>query len=79
MANAPCLLPPHPPPPQVKDYSYSSGVFSSGTGHFTQLVWVNSTGLGCAAQVCSSFNLLVCKYWPPGNYQGEFKTNVLRP
>jgi uncharacterized protein YkwD len=42
---------------------------SSGeTGHYTQMVWRNSTELGCASARCSDGATLVsCNYNPPGN------------
>jgi Cysteine-rich secretory protein family len=59
--------------------------FSEKTGHFTQLVWKDTTSLGCAAVDCTGRNslnghILVCQYWPPGNMVGDrnehFRTNV---
>jgi uncharacterized protein YkwD len=61
--------------------------FSEATGHFTQLVWKDTTSVGCAAVDChdvSGSNIqgvfLVCEYWPAGNIVGEndkfFEENV---
>jgi hypothetical protein len=61
--------------------------FSEATGHFTQLVWKDTTSVGCAAVDCAHVSksniqgvFLVCEYWPPGNVVGEnnlyFQENV---
>lgn len=43
-----------------------------GVGHFTQVVWENSIGLGCARTTsCSGRQFLVCNYSPPGNWVGQ--------
>lgn len=40
-------------------------------GHYTQMVWHDTRELGCAKSVCSDNMILVCNYFPPGNYRGE--------
>ena len=63
---------------EIKDYKYVSPGFSMKTGHFTQVVWVSSTELGCAYATAKDGGIyVVCNYNPPGNYEGEYKTNVL--
>ena len=37
-----------------EDYDYSNPGFSETTGHFTQVVWVSTTALGCAMVDCST-------------------------
>lgn len=72
---------------EVSAYDYNNPVFSGTTGHFTQVVWNNSTQLGCgAAQGTKTINgtnynafYVVCQYAPAGNVQGQFATNVLKP
>ena len=72
---------------EVSAYNYSNPVFSSATGHFTQVVWKSSTQLGCgAAQGTKTMNgtkfkafYVVCHYAPAGNVQGQFSANVLKP
>ncbi|XP_061353923.1 pathogenesis-related protein 1-like [Gastrolobium bilobum] len=42
--------------------------------HFTQIVWRDSTRVGCALQHCfntSAGMLVACEYDPPGNYVNE--------
>lgn len=58
------------------EYRYPDGGFSMSTGHFTQLVWVGSTSLGCAMARCDDLDVWVCNYDPPGNVDGEYETNV---
>ncbi|GHA04403.1 CAP domain-containing protein [Oceanisphaera arctica] len=40
-------------------------------GHYTQMVWPTTRELGCATSVCNNNLILVCNYYPPGNYLGE--------
>merc|ERR1711972_631811 len=49
--------------------------FGMDTGHYTQVVWMETTSLGCGIQG----SLLVCQYGPGGNMQGGFERNVLVP
>jgi uncharacterized protein YkwD len=66
-------------------YDFNNPGFSSGTGHFTQVVWKSTTRLGCAVHVCKPLkplgwnpgNFLVCEYSPPGNYANQYVANVL--
>ncbi len=40
-------------------------------GHFTQMIWRNTTKVGCAIASSHSDDILVCRYSPPGNREGE--------
>lgn len=40
-------------------------------GHYTQVVWADSTELGCAMASCGSAQVWVCNYDPPGNFVGQ--------
>ncbi len=41
-------------------------------GHYTQIIWANSTALGCGVATGSGRDYLVCRYSPPGNVSGQF-------
>jgi len=59
---------------EVKDYNYHSNTCSRGKmcGHYTQLVWANTTKVGCGMAICKDkTQVWVCNYNPPGNYVGE--------
>jgi len=64
---------------EIKQYSFASGGFSMQTGHFTQVVWKETTQLGCAKTTCRGMDIWVCEYDPPGNVQGMYRQNVLKP
>jgi len=64
---------------EVKNYDYKTGGFSMRTGHFTQLVWKASTGLGCSYATSGNQVVICCNYSPPGNYGGRFQDNVFPP
>jgi len=49
--------------------------FSSGTGHYTQVVWKGSTSLGCG----QNGRWLCCVYGPGGNMGGAYTRNVFAP
>jgi pathogenesis-related protein 1 len=40
-------------------------------GHYTQMVWRNTTRLGCGETLCNGTLLVACNYDPPGNYLGR--------
>ncbi|XP_040583746.1 Golgi-associated plant pathogenesis-related protein 1 isoform X1 [Lepeophtheirus salmonis] len=62
----------------IYQYGQSSG--SSGTGHFTQIVWKGSKKLGMAkSKSISGKTIIVANYDPPGNFIGDYASNVLRP
>ncbi|WNG40952.1 serine protease [Archangium violaceum] len=65
------------------DYSYATNKCAPGKvcGHYTQVVWRNTTQVGCATVTCTKnspfgaqfpkWQLWVCNYAPPGNYVGQ--------
>ncbi|MCJ1263277.1 hypothetical protein MMC22_003147 [Lobaria immixta] len=64
------------------DFDRPTG-FSKATGHFTQLVWKDTKSVGCGRKQCDNGDtdgahgwLVVCEYWPAGNVDGEYKSEV---
>lgn len=51
------------------------GVSTSGSwadvGHYTQIIWRNTTEVGCAKSTGGGNDYFVCRYSPPGNYIGQ--------
>lgn len=41
------------------------------SGHYTQMVWRETTGIGCGQAWCGSQAVVVCNYSPPGNLIGQ--------
>nr|ACO15637.1 Golgi-associated plant pathogenesis-related protein 1 [Caligus clemensi] len=63
-----------------KTYSYGQSSGSSSTGHFTQVVWKDCKRLGMAKSRSSSGKtIVVANYDPPGNFIGNYSTNVVPP
>lgn len=62
-------------------YDYAGNTCQSGAvcGHYTQVVWRNTSQLGCGRAVCTTGNpfgsgtwtLVVCRYDPRGNFVGQ--------
>lgn len=63
---------------EIKDYDFSNPGFSESTGHFTQVVWKDTTQVGCGYKNCNNEwgIYLVCNYLAQGNIIGEFAENV---
>lgn len=58
------------------DYNYDSNTCAPWKvcGHYTQVVWEDTTKVGCARVSCNSNGykeIYVCQYDPAGNYIGE--------
>jgi len=63
---------------EVNEYSYNNPGFSKGTGHFTQLVWKETTDIGCGIAMSHDDKVYaVCNYTPPGNFKSHYEENVL--
>ncbi|GFR67201.1 Golgi-associated plant pathogenesis-related protein 1 [Elysia marginata] len=63
---------------EIKDYDYNSPGFAPETGHFTQVVWKESTQLGMGkAKTPDGKNVYaVGSYRAPGNKFGAYVENV---
>ncbi|KAG0650893.1 PRY family cell wall 2 [Hyphodiscus hymeniophilus] len=70
-----------------ESYDWAKPGFSEATGHFTQVVWRNTTSVGCGRTACEGRDdtpgfYVVCEYYPPGNVVGDgnrfFVDNVWR-
>lgn len=40
-------------------------------GHYTQIIWRNTTEVGCAKTTGGGNDFFVCRYSPPGNYMRQ--------
>jgi pathogenesis-related protein 1 len=59
---------------EIKDYKYGPLTDSNWykTGHYTQMVWKNTTHVGIGMAICKGGEILiVANYSPSGNYMGE--------
>lgn len=62
---------------EVKGYSFKQPGFSMQTGHFTQVVWRSTSQVGCAMAQCKGNDIWVCEYDGPGNWEGQYREQVL--
>jgi len=58
---------------EKQDYNYEGNKCAKDKvcGHYTQIVWQNTTEVGCAKNICDGSVTWVCNYNPPGNYVGQ--------
>lgn len=58
---------------EVKDYTYATNKCATGKvcGHYTQVVWKDTTKVGCGKATCGTDQVWVCNYDPPGNWIGQ--------
>jgi pathogenesis-related protein 1 len=54
---------------------YAGGVLTESNwapaGHYTQMVWRQTTRLGCGQAICGNTLIVACNYDPPGNLMGR--------
>ncbi len=63
----------------VERADYRTGVFPNvsrsgdwvAVGHYTQLIWADTTHVGCAVATRGDRAILACRYSPPGNIDGR--------
>lgn len=73
---------------EISMYNWNSPGYTEATGHFTQLIWKDSTQMGCAKVTCDNAwrQYTICEYSPRGNVVGTdsgttakfFGANVLK-
>jgi len=65
---------------EVKKHDFTGEPRTTGSGHFTQVVWKGSKELGIAqAKSKSNKIIVVANYDPPGNFVGRYRENVAPP
>ncbi|KAL7391529.1 hypothetical protein ABVT39_010616, partial [Epinephelus coioides] len=64
---------------EIKNYNWSRPGYMSNIGHFTQVVWKESTELGVGMATDGKTVFVVGQYRPTGNMMGaeHFAENVL--
>lgn len=62
---------------EISSHLFHKEPTSLKTGHFTQVVWMESEELGVGMATSKSGQIyVVCNYHPPGNFIGTFAENV---
>ncbi len=56
---------------EARDYNYAANVCTGVCGHYTQVVWNDTTDVGCAVARGGDREVWVCEYSPPGNWVGK--------
>eukprot|EP01023_Acetabularia_acetabulum_P044753 TRINITY_DN450_c2_g1_i2.p1 TRINITY_DN450_c2_g1~~TRINITY_DN450_c2_g1_i2.p1 ORF type:complete len:190 (+),score=38.17 TRINITY_DN450_c2_g1_i2:63-572(+) len=79
---------------EIDLFDYFNPKFEEATGHFTQIVWEDTTAVGCAIHICPEFvgserrsplsqsgswEYMVCRYDPPGNVINYMSIKVTPP
>ncbi len=62
---------------EISSYNFTQPGFSSETGHFTCLIWKQSTTFGMGISILDDTVVVSYNTSPPCNIIGEFETNVL--
>lgn len=56
---------------EISNYNYANNSCRGVCGHYTQIVWKNTTQVGCAVGKVRDEVYWVCNYDPAGNYVGQ--------
>ncbi len=60
---------------ETEKKDYAGGVLTDAnwapSGHYTQMVWRQTTQVGCGQAICNSTLIVACNYDPPGNFMGR--------
>jgi len=72
------------PDQMVRDWASEKKFFRAGAfpevsnsgswhdvGHYTQIIWPQTTSFGCAMRTAKGWDYLVCRYSPAGNVMGQ--------
>lgn len=63
---------------EIKSYNYNLNTYQPNCGHATALLWKNTTDIGAGiAKLPNGYYVYVMNFSPPGNYNKQFKQNVL--
>ena len=63
---------------EIVNYDFNKPQFSTGTGHFTQVVWRDSREIGVGLSKSDNGEYYaVANYYPPGNFIENYRENVL--
>ncbi|XP_003726109.2 uncharacterized protein LOC100892542 [Strongylocentrotus purpuratus] len=63
---------------QIDKYDFKKPGFTSGAGHFTQMVWKGSQEFGIGKSITKEGKVLTVAFFrPPGNVMKQFEDNVL--
>ncbi|SFV62830.1 SCP-like family protein [hydrothermal vent metagenome] len=61
---------------EKKNYNYENNSCNGTCGHYTQIIWKDTTEIGCGKAIYTTGNMknwtvVVCRYNPAGNYIGD--------
>ena len=61
---------------EIKNFDFEKD-YQKGTEHFTQIVWKDTKEVGFGISNKGNKYFVVANYFPPGNFLGQYKVNVL--